>query len=176
MVRGQVSRLIFIDSSVNTHGDRTKVLLPPRSFSASGNEQMSLTLQSFSIRRGWYNINPTNNTGFVYINAFDTHYEFSISPAAYSTLNDLATAVAAALTACIAANTPLNAVVSAASCSYSATTRLFTITFTKQAAHHDKVVEIRCFAIKDVAIRSLTQNGGFNDLFEILRGRVYTDV
>ena len=53
-------------------------------------------------------------------------------------------------------------------CSYSATTRLFTITFTKQAAHHDKVVEIRCFAIKDVAPPSLTQNGGFNDLFEIL--------
>ena len=78
MVRGQVSRLIFLDSSVNTHGDRTRVLLPARAFSASGNEQMSITLQSFSIRRNWYNINPTNNTGFIFVD--NTYFEFSIDP------------------------------------------------------------------------------------------------
>lgn len=167
MVRGQVSRLIFIDSSVNTHGDRTRVLLPPRSFSATGNEQMSLTLQSFSIRRNWYNINPTNNIGYVFTDGI--YYEFTITPGVYSTFATLATAIAAALSTCITSNTALSAIVSAATCTYSATSRLFTITFTKQSGHTGKAVEIRCFAIKDAAAPAqLTQNGAFNDLFEIL--------
>ena len=168
MVRGQVSRLIFIDSSVNTHGDRTKVLLPPRSFTASGNEQISLTLQSFSIRRNWYNINPTNNTGYVFTN--NAHYEFSISPGVYSTFATLATAIQTALTACITANSSLALIVSGVTCSYSATSRLFTITFTKQSGQNATAVEIRCFAMKDGAAppTGVSRNGSFNDLFEIL--------
>ena len=166
MVRGQVSRLIFIDSSVNTHGDRTRVLLPPRSFTASGREQISLTLQSFSIRRNWYNINPTNNTGYIFID--NVHYEFAIAPGVYSTFADLATAIQVALTSCIAANTALAVFVASVTCTYNAQTRLFTITFTKQAGQNAAQPEIRCFAIKGAPPGGISLLGGFCDLFEIL--------
>ena len=54
MVRGQVSKLLFIDSSVNTDGrDHTKVLVPAHPFSATGAERMALTLVSFTMRRNW---------------------------------------------------------------------------------------------------------------------------
>lgn len=176
MVRGQVSRLIFLDSSVNTHGDRTRVLLPARAFSASGNEQMSITLQSFSIRRNWYNINPTNNTGFIFVD--NTYFEFSIDPGLYASFAphplafDLASAIQAGLANCITSNTTLGTIVSGVTCSYSIKTRLFTIVFTKQSGQTAKTVEIRCFAVKDMAHpQVLTQNGAFNDLFEILGAR-----
>ena len=169
MVRGQVSRLIFIDSSVNTHGDRTRILLPPRSFTASGKEQISLTLQSFSIRRNWYNINPTNNTGYVYIDLY--YYEFSIAPGVYATFASLATALQAALNACITANTALGAFVASAAVAYSAESRLFTITWTKQGAVAAWQPEIRCFAVKAAPPTGISLQGGFNDLFEILGAR-----
>ena len=95
MVRGATSRMIFLDSSVNTHYDRTKINVPPHPFSAVGTERLALSLQQFSIRRNWLNINPTNNTGYVYIDA--TYHEFTIAPGAYATFAELATAVEAAL-------------------------------------------------------------------------------
>ena len=170
MVRGQVSRLLFLDSSVNGTGtgDRTRLLLPSGHFTATGNEQMSLTLQSFSIRRNWYNINSTNNTGYVFTN--DVYYEFSIPPGTYTTFADLATAIATSLTALIAANSGLSAITSAAACTYSALTRKFTITFTK-VQNVDKAIEIRCFALKQALPTGVTPQGGFNDFFEILGGR-----
>ena len=97
MVRGTTSRMIFLDSSVNTHYDRTKINVPPHPFSAVGTERLALSLQQFSIRRNWLNINPTNNTGYVYIDA--THHEFTIAPGAYTTFAELATALEAALNA-----------------------------------------------------------------------------
>ena len=149
------------------------MLLPPRSFSASGNEQMSLTLQSFSIRRNWYNINPTNNTGYIFVD--NTYFQFSINPGLYASFapdplaSDLAGAIQTSLAACVEAHTSLVGIISAVTCTYSIQTRLFTIVFTKQSGQNAKVVEIRCFAIKNAATPAeLTQNGSFNDLFEIL--------
>ena len=95
MVRGSSSRMIFVDSSVNTHHDRTKISLPPHPFSAVGAERVAFSLQQFSIRRNWFNINPTNNTGYVYIDA--TYHEFVITPGVYSTFVALATAIQTAL-------------------------------------------------------------------------------
>ena len=78
MVRGQVSKLIFIDSSVNTDGrDHTKVMCPPHPFSAQGNERMALTLVSFTMRRNWYNINATNNTFYLFVS--NTYQDLSSS-------------------------------------------------------------------------------------------------
>ena len=68
MVRGSISKSIFIDSSVNTHNDETRVMFPPHPFSAQGAERMSLTLVSFGMRRGWHNINPTNGIFYLYLN------------------------------------------------------------------------------------------------------------
>ena len=62
MTKSDLSRLIFIDSSVNTHGDHAKVLVPPHPFGAVKSERIALTLISFCARRNWYNINATNNT------------------------------------------------------------------------------------------------------------------
>ena len=63
MTKSNLSRLIFIDSSVNTHGDSAKVIVPPHPFSATGNERLALTLLSFCARRNWYNVNATNKNG-----------------------------------------------------------------------------------------------------------------
>ena len=174
MVRGQISRLIFIDSSVNTHGDRTRVLLPPRSFTASGNEQISLTLQSFSMRRNWYNINATNNTAYIFCDG--VHYEFEIQVGFYQLFSGIASAIASGLNTCINANTALSTLFASATCTHSSTSRLFSITFTKTnaASPTDKDIEIRCFAIKGSGkpvFTNLTSNGSFQDSFEILGGR-----
>ena len=68
MVRGTISKYIYIDSSVNTHNDHTRVLMPAHPFSAQGNERMSLTLLSFGMRRSFHNINPTNGIFYLYVN------------------------------------------------------------------------------------------------------------
>jgi len=95
--------MIFVDSTVNTHHDRTRISLPPHPFSVVGNERAAFSLQQFSIRRNWYNINPTNNTGYVYIDG--AHHEFVIAPGAYSTFTALAIAIDAALNV-VAVNNP----------------------------------------------------------------------
>ena len=82
MTKSDLSRLIFIDSSVNTHGDHAKVLVPPHPFGAVGSERIALTLISFCQRRNWYNVNATNNTFYLFQNG--VHYEVQIAPGVYS--------------------------------------------------------------------------------------------
>ena len=82
MTKSNLSRLIFIDSSVNTHGDHAKVLVPPHPFGAVKSERIALTLISFCARRNWYNVNATNNTFYLYQNG--VHYEVQIPPGVYS--------------------------------------------------------------------------------------------
>ena len=91
MVRGTISKYIYIDSSVNTHNDHTRVLMPAHPFSAQGNERMSLTLLSFGMRRSFHNINPTNGIFYLYVNT--TYYEVNIAPGTYSTFTTLAAAI-----------------------------------------------------------------------------------
>ena len=132
MVRGTSSRMIFLDSSVNTHHDRTKINVPPHPFSAVGTERIALSLQQFSIRRNWLNINPTNNTGYVYIDA--TYHEFAeLSVALQNALNAAAAGIAK---------------IDAFTVTHSSVTRKFAITvqLTDDAAISE--VQVRCFAIK----------------------------
>lgn len=186
MVRGQVSRLIYIDSKVNTHGDRTRVLLPSRSFTCSGSESLSLTLQSFSMRRQWYNINLTNNTGYVFVNG--QHYEFSILPGSYTMFDDPVGAAAGAesfqslrlgiqfaMTSCLATHSALQTFVSSISVTYNALLRKYSFDIQRQSGYHSEGVEIRCFAIKSGKPPFRAQNQGatstegvFSDVFEIL--------
>ena len=167
MVRGTTSRMIFIDSSVNTHHDKTKVNVPPHPFSVVGTERFALSLQQFSIRRNWLNINPTNNTGYIYIDA--TYHEFQIVPGVYTTFAELAVALQLAL------NTTANASIAKIAndgfgVAHSAVTRKFTIAIQMDAAHTTEV-QIRCFAIKTVMPPGVSRQGGFNDIHEILGGR-----
>ena len=165
-MRGQESKLIFIDSSVNTHGDKTKVIVPSHPFSATGGERMALTLVSFAMRRNWYNVNPTNNTFYVYVS--NTHHEVRITPGVYSTFATLAAAIQDALTTTIANVAEISAV----AVNHGATTRLFNVVFTMAPAHVNTQVEVRCFAIKGGLLPAgVSVQGGFNDSHELLGAR-----
>ena len=74
MVKGKISKRLYIDSSVNTFHDKTKVLTPHHALSATGTERLSLTLLSFSLRRNFYAVNPTCNTFFLSFGASATLY------------------------------------------------------------------------------------------------------
>ena len=166
-MRGTVSKLIFIDSSVNTDGrDHTKVLVPAHPFSASAGERMALSLVSFSMRRNWYNINPTNNTFYLFVQ--NAYYEVVIEAGVYSTFataDGLAAAINAAMTTTIAT------VAQIASCAttYDGITRKLAISFTMAAGHTSTEVQIRCFAVKSGTLpNGVSLVGGFNDSYEIL--------
>ena len=66
-MRGDSSRMIFIDSNVATHGDRVKITLPSAGFTAGSSDRMSLTLQSFSMKRNFHNIHKFNNTFYIHL-------------------------------------------------------------------------------------------------------------
>ena len=165
-MRGDRSKLIWIDSSVNTHGDQTKVIVPSQMLSAIGNEHMSLTLVQFAMRRNWYNINVTNNTAYLYVDD-TTYYEFQIAPGVYPTFASLTIAFSDALTAAIVGITEI----ASAGVVYNPTTRLYTVTFTMDSAHTGKTVNIRTFAIKGGAAPvGVSLQGAYSDAHEILGG------
>ena len=122
MVKGSVSRLIFLDSSVNTHHDRTKAFLPSQAFRAQGEEKFSLTLLQFGMRRNWYNINSTNNTFFVNIDS--TLHSVVIEPGVYSNFSSLVTGINSALTTTVAAIADITSII----VTYDTTKRFFTFT------------------------------------------------
>ena len=166
MVRGTTSKLVFIDSSVSTHGDHTKVIVPPHPLSATGGERMALSLVSFSMRRNWYNVNATNNRFYLFL--ANTYHVVTITPGVYSTFNALATAINDALIVTIA-NV---AQIASSAVNYNATTRHFTIALTMATGSAAVDVEIRCFAIKSGPL-PLTVDiaGGYVDVHEILGGK-----
>ena len=148
MVRGSLSRLVFLDSSVNTHHDRTKVFLPTQPFHAQGEEKISLTLLQFAIRRNWYNINSTNNTFFINIDS--TLHSVVIEPGVYSTFSSLVTGINSALTTAVAAIADITSII----VTYDTSKRFFTFTVQMEAGSFDKDVSFKCFSIKDGSITS----------------------
>ena len=166
-MRGTHSKLIFIDSSVNTDGrDHTKLLIPPHPFSAQGGERMALTLVSFTMRRNWYNINATNNTFYLFVS--NTHYEVSIAPGVYPTFVTLQGAIYDALTTRVATIAEIQQVTGV---TYDAVTRRFSIAIRMDSSHQTTPVEIRCFAIKGGPLPAgVSIQGGFSDVHEILGG------
>ena len=132
---------------------------------------MSLTLQSFGIRRNWYNLNPTNNTGYIAVTpagGVEALHEFKIAPGSYSSFVTLATAIQTALNSAITNHTI--AALNTFSVVYDSVSRLFTITCTKSGGHNGTAVQIKCFAIKAPPPVGVSLQGGFSDLHEILGG------
>jgi hypothetical protein len=120
-MRGDVSKLIFIDSTVSTDSrDNTKIMVPAHPFSTQSGEKQSLTLVSFTVRRNWYNINASNNTFYLYLDNF--HYVVTIKPGVYTTFAALSAGIGDALTVTIA-NIPA---IQNASTTYLSSNRLFT--------------------------------------------------
>jgi hypothetical protein len=162
-MRGNVSKLIFIDSSINSHNDHTRILLPPHPFSAQGQDKMTISLVSFGMRRGWHNINPTNSIFYIFVS--NTYHEVEIASGTYTTFNALAIAINDAITGILGNINEINQSATA----YNATTRKFSITFTMNAAHLNTAVEIRCFLVKSgVLPANVTRQGSYSDSFMIL--------
>ena len=162
-MRGSISKLIFIDSTVNTHHDETKVIVPAHPFQCTQDERMSLTLVSFGMRRGWHNINPTNGIFYLYVNA--TYTQVVIAAGTYPTFALLTAAIQLGLSATVA----LVAEISTAVVAYDDATRRFTFTFTMSAAGAGMTTEVRCFLVKGGALPAgVTITGGYNDSFVIL--------
>ena len=132
---------------------------------------MSLTLQSFGMRRNFYNLNPTNNTAYIAVTpagGAETLHEFQIAPGAYSTFAALGAAIQTGLNNAITTHTI--AALSNVAVAYDATTRLYTFTFTKAAGHNTTVIQIKCFAVKGQPPTGVSLQGGFSDVHEILGG------
>jgi hypothetical protein len=165
-MRGDLSKLIFIDSSVNTDGrEHSKIMCPPHPFSTTQGEKMTLTLVSYTQRRNWYNINPTNNTFYLTVN--NIFYEVVIQPGVYSTFASLGVAIAEALNITVTGTTEITS----AFVSYDARSRLYAFQFAMAAGHTTTTVQILCFAIKSGQLPpNVTLAGGFNDVHEILGG------
>ena len=162
-MRGSISKLIFIDSSINTHNDETKVIVPAHPFQCTQDERMALTLVSFGMRRGWHNINPTN--GIFYLHVNNTYYQVVIIPGTYPTFALLTTAIQAGLSATVANI----AAISTATVTYDDTTRRFTFTFTMSAGNEAVEVQVRCLLIKGGTLPAgVSVQGGYNDSFVIL--------
>ena len=127
---------------------------------------MALTLQQFSIRRNWYNINPTNNTGYIYIDA--TYHQFNIPVGVYATFDALSLGIQAAL------NSAATGIAKITSCAvtYTAQTRTFSIEVVMAAGGETSEVQIRCLSIKTGAQPAgVSLSGGFNDIHQILGGK-----
>ena len=163
MVRGTISKSIFIDSSINTHNDETKVIVPAHPFSCTGSERMALTLVSFGMRRGWHNINPTNGIFYLHLNG--AYHEVVITAGTYSTFALLTDAINTALAATVAGIAAITSVLAA----YDDTTRRFTFVATMSAGNAGVEVQVRCFLVKGGALPAgVSIRGGYNDSFVIL--------
>ena len=154
------SRLIFVDSEINTIGNqgKAKLIFPPHPFSVCCNDRMRLTLTSFEMRRNWYSVNPTNNTFYLYTPApTDTYTEIVIAPGNYGTFAALATAIQTAIQAVAALST--------ATVTYNDITRKFT--FTLVGAHASAYLV--SFQVKEGTVPvGVSANGFFSDAHELL--------
>jgi hypothetical protein len=151
------SRLIFVDSEINTVSNqaKAKILVPPQPFSVHGGDQMRLTLLSFEMRRNWYSVNQTNCIFYIYTPSTNTYEEVVIPPGSYDTFDKLAVAV----------QVGLRVVLPTAECVFAESSRKLTFTLTGAAADAHLV----CFQVKQgVRPAGVSDAGFFSDSYELL--------
>jgi len=151
------SRLIFIDSEVNTVGNKSKakIILPNHPFSVCCEDNMRLTLLSFDMRRNWYSVNQTNNIFYIRDPDADTYTEVAIAPGSYASFTLLAAAIQTALQTALAS----------ATCTYDDNTRKFTFTLTAAATN----AFIMSFQVKQgTRPAGVSPSGFFQDSYELL--------
>ncbi len=162
------SRVVFVDSEINSigNGQISKINFPPSAFSVSPKEQMRLTLSSFEIRRNWYNINPSNNTFYLYNpSGAGSYTPVVIQQGNYDDFNTLAGAIA----------TALSAVVPLSTCVYQPIPRKYLITLGATAPPGSYLV---CFQVKSDPTNqpsTVTDNGYYNDSQELLGSKPTRD-
>jgi len=157
-MRGQESKLIFIDSSLATRFDQTRVLVPSLPFSATGQDRIALSLQQLSIRRGWFNINQTNSYFYLFFN--NVYTEVQIPPGVYQSFESVRVALTVVILLAIQNIAGVNSVL----VEFDDTDRQYSITF-------DVAVEVRTFQMKTGALPAGVVNGGYQDTHEILGTR-----
>ena len=154
------SRLIFVDSEINTVSNqaKAKILVPPQPFSVHGGDHMRLTLLSFEMRRNWYSVNQTNCVFYIYTPSTTTYQEIIIPPGSYDTFAKLAAAVQVGLRAAAATY-------ALAECVFDESSRKLTFTLTGAAADAHLV----CFQVKQgVRPAGVSDAGFFSDSYELL--------
>ena len=151
------SRLIFVDSEINTVSNqaKAKILVPPQPFSVHGGDHMKLTLVSFEMRRNWYSVNQTNCVLYIFTPSTTTYQEIIIPPGSYDTFAKLAAAV----------QVGLRTVLATAECVFDEASRQLTFTLTGAAADSHLV----CFQVKQgVRPAGVSDAGFFSDSYQLL--------
>ena len=162
------ARNVFVDSEINSigNGQISKINFPPSAFSVAPGELMRMILTSFEMRRNWYNINPTNNTFYLYDPAgAGTYTPIVIAQGTYPTFALLTTAIQNAVVAVVAGSTVV----------YDPILRKYTITL---GAGVPAGAYFVCFQVKlnDGFQPATVSNGGFfNDSQEILGAKPTRD-
>ncbi len=160
---------IFLDSSINTEGNDGRLarwICPAEGFSVANQQYIKMTLNSFSMRRNWYNINQYNC--IFYSKDGTTYTEYIIQQGNYTTFTSLATAIQNAI----------QVVHPLATVAWDTTSRKFAIDMTAVPILDFPAgaffVGFICKAgPQPVGVSEL---GFFNDAFEILGGRPTRDV
>ena len=158
---------IFLDSSINTEGNDGRLarwICPAEGFSVNTQQYIKMTLNSFSMRRNWYNIN-TNNCLFYSQNGA-SYTEYVIQQGNYTTFASLATAIENAILVQHAG----------ATVAWDTTSRKFQFDMTLAPTFNPGEFFVGFICKTGASPIGVSDLGFFNDAFEILGGRPTRDV
>tara|TARA_R110000787_G_scaffold39114_4_gene98237 strand:+ start:1813 stop:2823 length:1011 start_codon:yes stop_codon:yes gene_type:complete len=159
---------IFLDSSINTEtgdGRFARWICPSEGFSVANTQFIKMTVNSFTMRRNWYNINQHNNLFYSWDPGADQYTPYTIAPGNYTTLTSVAAAI----------QTALQIIHGAALCTFDPLTRKFSLDMTGTGATFGNDNYFVGFSVKDGVVPGTafplpTAEGLFNDSFEVLGG------
>lgn len=162
---------IFIDTEqYHSVDNKVTLLFPSQTLVVPQGFGMKLSLQQFTMKKSFYNINKYNNTLYIYNSITDAYTEIVIAEGDYYTFGSTGT-VANSL--CKAIETAFNDVLGAASTgvSYNVNTRKLSITSPTFSATNYLV----CFQVppsrQNFIPANTSPNGLFSDVAEILGAR-----
>jgi len=157
---------IFLDSSINTEtgdGRFARWICPSEGFSVANTQFIKMTVNSFTMRRNWYNINQHNNLFYSYDPGTDFYQPYTVAPGNYTTLTSVAAAI----------QTALQVVHAGALCTFDPQSRKFSLDMTGAGGFGATNFFVG-FSVKEGFAPGVspqpTQQGLFNDSFEVLGG------
>lgn len=201
-MRGDQTKTLFVDSTANAQGDFTTVSLPPDQFSTKNGDKLNITLQQFSLKRNFYNVNASNSVGYLgYRASGDTGalklFPFTIANGIYvrfkgddGTVADvetqeqsLAVGLENAIIKCITDNPSLSAVYKAndTTARINRLTRKFTITIVATNSSNTDTIRILFLRVPpnnlapgSALVSETTEEGRYQDIGELIGGNTIT--
>ena len=155
---------IFLDSSINTDtgdGRLARWICPSEGFSVGNQQYIKMTVNSFTMRRNWYNVNYNNNLFYDYDPGTGLYQAYTIQQGNYTTLTSLATAI----------QTAVQVVHAAATVTFDPISRKFSFDMTAAGGFGVAAYFVGFIVKQGDPPAGVTLNGFFNDSFEILGGR-----